>query len=129
MLVNRLSLDEAFRNAVTSQAEPLLKRASAAPGSDGANPDAVKAQEDLEQLLGNNGLIPPPKRLCALLVPPQWIPLLGIFISALLLSLGAPFWYNALQNLLRLRSLVAQKDDQQRTTRQTTQTPDAAPKK
>jgi hypothetical protein len=34
------------------------------------------------------------------------------------LSLGAPFWYNALQNLIRLRSLVAVKDDQQRQERQ-----------
>jgi hypothetical protein len=44
--------------------------------------------------------------------------LLGIIFSAVLLSLGAPFWYNALQNLIRLRSLVAVKDDQQRQERQ-----------
>jgi hypothetical protein len=44
--------------------------------------------------------------------------LLGIVLSAVLLSLGAPFWYNALQNLIRLRSTVAVKDDQQRKERQ-----------
>jgi hypothetical protein len=32
----------------------------------------------------------------------------------LLLSLGAPFWYSRLQDLLRMRSTLAQKDDQQR---------------
>jgi hypothetical protein len=44
---------------------------------------------------------------------------LGILLTALLLSLGAPFWYGALQNLLRLRSALATKDDQQRQERQT----------
>ncbi len=46
--------------------------------------------------------------------------LLGITLTAALLSLGAPFWYSALKNLIRLRSLIAQKDDEQRETRQTT---------
>jgi hypothetical protein len=41
----------------------------------------------------------------------------------MLLSLGAPFWYNALKNLIRLRSLIAQKDDDQRQTRQTETSP------
>lgn len=52
--------------------------------------------------------------------------ILGILISAALLSLGAPFWYSALQNLLRLRSIVATRDDAQRNERQTTQEPAAA---
>jgi hypothetical protein len=34
---------------------------------------------------------------------------LGVLISALLLSLGAPFWYNALQTMANLRPVVAQK--------------------
>jgi hypothetical protein len=38
----------------------------------------------------------------------------GIFLSALLLSMGAPFWYSTLQTLLRLRSESAETDDQQR---------------
>src|SRR5206468_10860863 len=46
--------------------------------------------------------------------------LLGIILTATLLSLGAPFWYAALKNLIRLRSLIAQKDDEQRETRQKT---------
>jgi hypothetical protein len=47
----------------------------------------------------------------------------GILLSALLLSLGAPFWYARLQDLLKLRSTVAQNDANQRQIRQTTQTP------
>lgn len=52
--------------------------------------------------------------------------LLGIIFTALLLSLGAPFWYNALKNLIRLRSLIAQKDDDQRATRQQTTAADGS---
>ncbi len=48
------------------------------------------------------------------------IKLPGILLSTLLLSLGSPFWYDALKNLLRLRSVIAGKDDEQRLTRQTT---------
>ena len=51
---------------------------------------------------------------------------IGILLSAVLLSLGAPFWYNALQNLVRLRSIVASKDDQQRQERQLSQPAAAA---
>ena len=47
--------------------------------------------------------------------------LLGIILSALMLSLGAPFWYNALKNLVNLRSAIASKDDSQRRARETTQ--------
>lgn len=50
------------------------------------------------------------------------INLFGVFLSVVLLSLGAPFWYNALKELIRLRSTLAGKDDKQRLERQTTQT-------
>jgi hypothetical protein len=39
--------------------------------------------------------------------------------------MGASFWYKALGDLLRLRSLVTQKDDQQRADRQTHTAPTA----
>jgi len=42
----------------------------------------------------------------------------GVLLSAILLSFGAPFWYNALKNLLQLRSALTQKDDEQRAARQ-----------
>jgi hypothetical protein len=48
----------------------------------------------------------------------------GLLISIVLLSLGAPFWYNAVKTLMGLRSVVAGKDDDQRKQRQT-QTADA----
>ena len=45
----------------------------------------------------------------------------GIILSAMLLSLGAPFWYNALKNLVRLRPLLAMKEEAEREERQTQQ--------
>lgn len=51
----------------------------------------------------------------------QEVSVIGVLLSALLLSLGAPFWYNALKNLVRLRSMLASKDDDQRKTRQEAQ--------
>lgn len=46
---------------------------------------------------------------------------LGILLTVAFLSLGAPFWYELLKSLLKLRSLVAAKDDEDRRERQTTQ--------
>jgi hypothetical protein len=43
---------------------------------------------------------------------------IGMILSVFLLSLGAPFWYAALQNLLKLRGVLAVKDDEQRRERQ-----------
>ncbi|HEX8261399.1 MAG TPA: hypothetical protein VF547_00840, partial [Allosphingosinicella sp.] len=51
----------------------------------------------------------------------RWALLFGILLSAALLSLGAPFWYSVLANLLKLRSALARKDEVQREERQTTQ--------
>jgi hypothetical protein len=54
--------------------------------------------------------------------PASWA---GIALSTLLLSLGAPFWFEALKDVLRLRSALAGKDDLQRTQRATADRPSA----
>jgi hypothetical protein len=54
--------------------------------------------------------------------PASWA---GVVLSALLLSLGAPFWFEALKDVLRLRSALAGKDDLQRAQRATADTPSA----
>lgn len=50
----------------------------------------------------------------------------GVLLSAALLSLGGPFWYEMLKNLLKLRSVLATKDDENRKERQSNQ-PEAMP--
>jgi hypothetical protein len=52
----------------------------------------------------------------------MWV---GVMLSALLLSLGAPFWYETLKTLLKLKSALSTKDDSQRAERQSTQAPAA----
>jgi len=42
----------------------------------------------------------------------------GITLSAMLLSLGAPFWYNALKDLVGLRPILARKEQAHREQRQ-----------
>src|SRR5262245_17544681 len=50
----------------------------------------------------------------------------GILLSWVFLSLGAPFWFDMLKNLLKLRSVLAQKDDKEREKRESVQ-PQSSP--
>ena len=45
------------------------------------------------------------------LVEPEKWPWPGLLLSWVLVSLGAPFWYDVLKNAMGLRSSLAQKDD------------------
>jgi hypothetical protein len=176
-LVDRLSVDDQFREAVRGSADQLMKDAAAAQAAAGnssatapaptpkttdANaasgaatptptatatpsptnspasgagtttsstptptPAAGAAITDVQKkyynLLSTAGLITMPGEDWS--DRWTWGKVPGILLSALLLSLGAPFWYARLQDLLKLRSTVAQNDANQRQVRQTTQTP------
>jgi hypothetical protein len=134
-LVNRLSVDDQFRIAAQKGADNLLSATpnpapasttSGATGtppasSPGTQPDTQTVQKRYYDLLSNYGMVA---------LPTDWQTwrdkwtlgkLPGILLSALLLSLGAPFWYGRLQDLLKLRSVVAKNDSEQRCIRQTTQ--------
>src|SRR5262249_21217428 len=108
-LVNRLGADDALRNAFVQQAASL--------GNTGqeAAPDQ-KVERQYMAFLAEKGLISIPN-------PGRWLDhwkgvnMFGVLITSLLLSLGAPFWYNALSQLIQLRSLAAEKDDLQRQAR------------
>jgi hypothetical protein len=145
-LVSRLSTDPALRDFLLNQAIAIEKNPPrnaskpalpAAPASSG-QPTGAPAQEPMpsvapvmnlnatdrqaiRDLMLNNVVGIPEgfddwtRRWTA----DNWaMKLMGIVLTALLLSLGAPLWYNALQNLIRLRSVIASKDDQQREERQ-----------
>ena len=112
-LVNRLSHDAELR-------EVLVRTAAAQQGTPrdaNETPESAQARAQVEWLAAN-GLVTVPrdfgdwtKRWATANVP-------GIVITAILLSLGAPFWYSVLGRLLKLRSVLAEKDDQQREKRQ-----------
>ena len=113
-VTNRLFMEEATRNAIMAEANRLAQ----AP-----NPN-TDPRASLE-LLSNARLISPP----SLAVLKDWAKLSpeipGMALAVLLISLGAPFWYNVLKNLLRLRSTLAAKDDAQREQRQTSELPES----
>jgi hypothetical protein len=52
-------------------------------------------------------------------VAQTWV---GILLAAALMSLGAPFWFDILKNLLNLRPALAQREEKERNERATTQT-------
>jgi hypothetical protein len=130
-LLRRLSIDEALRSRLVEAAERLEKASSAmatppgeAPSAGGqaAKPSAEPAQlgsqvtrlrTELEELeiVPRGGLWTfwQKQKIAGLL---RALP--GILLSIGLLSLGAPFWYEALKNLLKLRSPLAQKEEQER---------------
>ncbi len=125
MIVNRLSADEKMREAFVAKAAAvhaeLQPRDAAAATPAGTPPPAAPSREDIDReyrsFLATNGVIALPsqgewRRAWASVNP------FGVALTVLLLSLGAPFWYKALGQLLNLRSLLAAKDDSARAARQ-----------
>lgn len=88
---------------------------------------AAAAQLDAIALLNRLAADDPLRR--ALVTPPEHWPgewsehkLAGVMLSAVLMSLGAPFWHDLLKNLLRLRPLIAAKEEAERRERGSAQT-------
>ena len=104
-LVNRLSTDDALRNSLVQKAYAQERLSAMDP-----HQITILASRDVFPIARN---------------PKDWLgawhlsKIPGTAISVLLLSLGAPFWFEALKNMLRLRSLIAAKDDTQRALRNT----------
>jgi len=124
---DRLSIDDQFRNSVVNAAASdfsgktlpqlnLTNQTSPPVGSDATNP-SLNTQL-YYNLLSTAGLITLPTNSgwVERIKDPRKYP--GMILAALLISLGAPFWYNILKDLLGLRSTLAQKDDLQRAQRQ-----------
>jgi hypothetical protein len=131
-LINQLSMDSQLRNTLVQQAMKVNAAQPAAPASTTPQdvPTAVKQlQQDLDanrdqiRDLASLGLFRVPESVG------EWakefqsgniiMKIAGLLISMVLLSLGAPFWYNTLKTLIGLRSVIAGKDDEQRKQRQT----------
>src|SRR5262249_19799594 len=113
-LVNRLSADDVLRRAFVQQAV-ALQPGTAQPGTPQAgSPETTTAEREQQYFafLAEKGVISiPPLSVAGWKSHLAGINLFGVLITSLLLSLGAPFWYNALGRLLQLRSVIAAKDD------------------
>ena len=111
-VADRLWIDDQFRSTMVHQAADAFSTDSVKPNADTVDP------KPYYNLLNKTALITLPldrewpKRLKDV----RKIP--GMVLCVLLISLGAPFWYNALKDLLKLRSSLAEKDDAQRAQRQ-----------
>ncbi|MBD9357071.1 hypothetical protein [Methylomonas albis] len=142
-LINRLSMDEQMRSAFVELAPKLADeqqikaavqstdaKGAAGQGAEAATEDAVKAKERVDpekqkyylNFLAEQGLISLPVDLESWCKHWKLVSIPGLILSIFLLSLGGPFWYNALSKLVQLRSGLARKDDEQKAIRQTTQT-------
>ncbi len=103
-IVNRLVSNADLRNALVQSAELDLQ---AENQSREATLDRIRVIEGIsggwqtDPLLAEGGLT----------VGAVAIKVLGFFITAFAVSLGAPFWFDLLNKLLKLRKVVAGKDD------------------
>jgi len=130
-LLRRLNTDDKFRNALVEKAKAYQSEAAKlAPAvTAGANEakieltelrqrldDAEKQIKDFQQ----TSLLPPPEPRTG-----EWYQTHagGLALSWVLLALGTPFWFDALKNSLKLRSMVAQKDEKDKTDRQSPSPP------
>jgi hypothetical protein len=151
-IVNRLAIDDTLRASlvsVGSQAGPSQGSAAAPATPPGATP--ATPPDKLEQLQKDTQVNVAQLRVLAtdkLVTWPMWpsgktwadnwsqfwrtwwdgwaqsnVSVFGVLLSAMLLSFGAPFWFNMLGDLLKLRPMLASKDDQQRQERESTQPP------
>ena len=111
-VMDRLSIDDQFRSAVVDVSARQFA---------GSASEAQTNPRPYYDLLSQAGLITLPTSAGwpSQLKETRKIP--GMLLSILLLSLGAPLWYGVLKDLLRLRSSMVQKDDTQRSQRQSGQ--------
>ena len=109
-LANRLAMDDKMRDAFVVQAQAM----NASQGS---------VEADYRAFLADNGIIRLPSYEGYRKGFGSLSAAFGMLVTALLLSLGAPFWYSVLARLLQLRSVLAFKEDKQRTDRQAATTP------
>ena len=147
-LMARLNADSALRDKVVASAVSAMEKGQFAPPAPGtvneaqalacartylASPGATRGLDAYADCMGlaeatKLELVSWPHDLDAW--ASRWQPfsfalllqLLGMSLSISLLSLGAPFWYATLSNLIKLRSTMSQKDEAARAERQTTQT-------
>lgn len=130
-VIDRLSIDDQFRNSVVAASAKDFYTETSAPTdahgvtAAGGKPVPSVAPEAYYDLLGKAGLItlPTDRNWPSQLKDARRYP--GMVLAVLMISLGAPFWYNILKDLLGLRSNLAKKDDLQRVIRQTTQSADS----
>jgi hypothetical protein len=118
-LVNRLAADDTLRQAFVTQAAATHgMSAQPAVGTAAGPTPAAGIEREYLAFLAENGVVAIPRSSADWARRWTVVNLGGVLVTTLLLTLGAPFWYNVLGKLLQLRSVLAAKDDVQRQARQ-----------
>lgn len=131
-LVNKLSVDDKFREDLVRMSAGMGSAERPGPAvAPAANAPLKGLSDEQKRRLGelrDVGVFPASGlwvtetneqgvKICRF----QTQRLLGILLSIALLTLGAPFWYDTLKNLIKLRSPLARRDDSERQQRQSAQ--------
>jgi hypothetical protein len=134
-LLRKLSQDKAYREALVARSEAAMRtyeELSKVPPASGNTQTKNEAKDRVDATLnelkaaqlGVGQKAPEVEWRAVSWVPGGSLPWLklsaswpGVLISWILLSLGAPFWYDLLKRLLGLRSILAQKEEQDRKAR------------
>jgi hypothetical protein len=145
-LLRKLSTDEATRADLVKKAEETIEEYKKKNLAKGAEDDKklARAQEsvtDLRDLRPDlsekwSTILTNSEQACDCGIVPvkfvcTWIAYLpfffksmpGLLLSWLLLSLGAPFWYDKLKDAMKLRTLLAAKDEKEKAERSASQAP------
>jgi hypothetical protein len=125
-LLDDLYTHGAFRNALVAAAPQVttaaatVQSATAAPASGASDADkkalqdGLKSAAELEQISAQAGFkviqLRWPNDFGQRPIRSKLQYLLGVLMTAALLSLGAPFWFNALKSMSNLRPVVASKE-------------------
>jgi hypothetical protein len=126
-LIRRLNTDDKFRNALVEKAKAYQVEAAKLAPAATAEGEAKIELTELRKRLDDAETQIKDFQKTTLLPPPEprtwewyWKHKKGLALSWVLLALGTPFWFDALKNSLKLRSLVAQKDEKEKAERQST---------
>jgi hypothetical protein len=126
-LLRRLSVDDQLKNSLIARAQQMVEKAKSAEASGDFEND-LKTLQDLKGQLDqpNLSILPatwwkekvmsqfPGESKLSFDAPKTLRSLAGVLLSVALMSLGAPFWFDMLKNLLKLRPAVAAKEEQER---------------
>ncbi len=115
-LFQQISTNAELRGRLTAMSDSVLatsEKVLAAPApatAEGLETLKSQAAEIRQEIAATElEIVPKPWRLSAL---ESARGVLGLLLSAFLLGLGAPFWYGVLKNLVGLRHVADQKDEQ-----------------
>jgi hypothetical protein len=139
-LLKRLSVDDRLRDSLVKEAQMITERiekAQARPPTEVPKDEQQRVAQETEKARAARSEIDATLALMReprLAIIPENTPLRldwnrllrpspGVLLSWVLLSLGTPFWFNLLKNMLNLRSTLARKDDTERSERERQSTP------